>query len=165
VTDTAETAVAFADLVGFTELGQTVPVEELTGLAGRLGRIAGRVVDPPVRVVKQIGDAVMLVSPDVAALVGLALELIDAVDAEGEDFPQVHVGIAYGPAVNRGGDFFGSPVNVASRVSAIARAGTLLATADASEQVRELFDWSFAGERRLKGVGASVRLYRGRRQS
>ena len=64
VSDTTETAVAFADLVGFTELGETVDVEELGGLAGRLSKLASEVVAQPVRVVKQIGDAVMLVSPD-----------------------------------------------------------------------------------------------------
>ena len=43
VSDTTETAIAFADLVGFTELGETVDVEELGGLAGRLSKLAGEV--------------------------------------------------------------------------------------------------------------------------
>ena len=74
VSDTTETAVAFADLVGFTELGETVDVEELGGLASRLAKLAGEVVEQPVRVVKQIGDAVMLVSPDAEAIVGTCLD-------------------------------------------------------------------------------------------
>ena len=57
-------AIAFADLVGFTELGQTVDVAELSDVAGNLQRMAGELVDPPVRLVKVIGDAVMLVSPE-----------------------------------------------------------------------------------------------------
>ena len=69
VSDRTETAVAFADLVGFTELGETVDVEELGGLAGRLSKMASEVVEQPVRVVKQIGDAVMFVSPDAEAAV------------------------------------------------------------------------------------------------
>ena len=56
--------IAFADLVGFTELGETVAVEELSDVAGNLSRLAGELVDPPVRLVKMIGDAVMLVSPE-----------------------------------------------------------------------------------------------------
>ena len=107
VSDTSETTVAFADLVGITELGETVGVEELGGLAGRLSKLAGDVVEPPVRVVKQIGDAVMLVSPDARAAVETCLALVERAEGE-EDFPPLRAGVAYGPAVNRWGDWFGS---------------------------------------------------------
>jgi adenylate cyclase len=93
VSDTAVTTVAFADLVGFTELGETVGVEELGGLAGRLARMAGSVVEPPVRVVKQIEDAVMLVSQDVPATVETCLALIERAEGE-EDFPPLRAGVA-----------------------------------------------------------------------
>ena len=59
-----DTAVAFADLVGFTELGETIPSEELGSVAGRLSRLAEEAIEPPVQIVKEIGDAVMLVSPE-----------------------------------------------------------------------------------------------------
>ena len=62
--DTQEAVIAFADLVGFTELGESLPVEELGSVAGRLSRLAGEAIEPPVRLVKLIGDAVMLVSPE-----------------------------------------------------------------------------------------------------
>ena len=62
--DTQHAVIAFADLVGFTELGESVPVEELGSVAGRLNRLAGEALEPPVRIVKLIGDAVMLVSPE-----------------------------------------------------------------------------------------------------
>src|SRR5918997_1240463 len=52
--DTQDAVIAFADLVGFTELGESVPVEELGSVAGRLSRLAGDVCEPPVRVVKLI---------------------------------------------------------------------------------------------------------------
>ena len=88
--------------VGFTKLGASVPVEELGGVAGRLSRLAGDVVEPPARVVKSIGGAVMFVSPDAAAAVGTALALVDAAAAE-DAFPPLRAGIAFGPAVNRWG--------------------------------------------------------------
>ena len=76
-------AVAFADLVGFTELGETIPVEELGSVAGRLSKLAEAAVEPPVKIVKEIGDAVMLVSPDPAPLVDAALRLVEGSDGEG----------------------------------------------------------------------------------
>ena len=162
VSDTTDTAIVFADLVGFTELGETVDVEELGGLAGRLAKLASDVVEQPVRVVKQIGDAVMLVSPDTAAAVATSLELIERAEAE-DDFPQLRAGIAYGPAVNRWGDWFGSTVNVASRLTARARPGSVLTTEEVHEAAEDGFDWSSAGPKRLKGIAEPVKTYRVRR--
>ena len=68
----------------------------------------------------------MFVSTDAAALLRVALELVAA--AEEEDLPQLRVGLAAGSAVRRAGDWFGSPVNVASRVTAVARPGAVLVT-------------------------------------
>lgn len=162
VADTTETAVAFADLVGFTELGETIGVKELGGIAGRLTRIADRVVDPPVRVVKQIGDAVMLVSPEPEAMVRTALALVEATEGE-EAFPPLRAGVALGPAVNRWGDWFGSTVNLANRLTERARPGSVLATREVREHVgEEGFEWSSAGEKKLKGLSAPVRTYRAR---
>ena len=160
VSDTTETAIAFADLVGFTELGETVDVEELGGLAGRLSKLASDAVEPPVRVVKEIGDAVMLVSPDAEALVGTCLDLIER--AEGEDgFPPLRAGVSYGPAVNRWGDWFGSTVNVASRLTARARPSAVLVSEAVKEQVGDdPFAWSAAGEKKLKGLNKPLNTYR-----
>jgi adenylate cyclase len=161
VSDTADTTVAFADLVGFTELGESVGVEELGGLAGRLAQIAGEVVAPPVRVVKQIGDAVMLVSPEVAPAIETCLALIDRADEE-EDFPPLRAGVAFGPAVNRWGDWFGSTVNVASRLTARARPGAVLATQEVRDAAEDRFDWSAAGDKRLKGLNKPLTTFRPR---
>lgn len=79
---TVPMAVAFADLVGFTSLGERVSSEELARMAARLSKTSRQVAEPPVRVVKTIGDAVMLVSPKASPLVGAALALVDAIEAE-----------------------------------------------------------------------------------
>ena len=112
--------VAFADLVGFTRLGEAVPPEELENLASRLSDLAYDVVSPPVRFIKTIGDAVMLVSTDPVALLRTVLRLLAAADKY-DDFPQLRIGLASGCAVSRAGDWFGSPVNVASRVTGVSR--------------------------------------------
>jgi adenylate cyclase len=165
VSDATETAVAFADLVGFTELGETVDVEELGGLASRLAKLAGEVVEQPVRVVKQIGDAVMLVSPDAEAIVRICLELIERADAE-DGFPPLRAGVSYGPAVNRWGDWFGSTVNVASRLTARARPSAVLVSEAVKQQVGDdAFAWSAAGEKKLKGLNKPLSTFRPRKPS
>ena len=157
-------AVAFADLVGFTKLGEQVAIEELEHVAHRLATLATDVVDPPVRFVKTIGDAAMLVSPDADALAGSALDLVEAADAAGEDFPRLRVGLTFGPVLARGGDWFGSSINLASRVTSVARTGSVLATAEVRDRATsETIDWSEVGRRRLRGVPEPVALYRARR--
>lgn len=159
-----EISVAFADLVGFTQLGEALPPEDLENVASRLVDLTRNLVEPPVRFIKAIGDAVMLVSSDPAALLMTLLALIDAAAAE-DDFPRLRVGMAFGEAVNRAGDWFGSPVNVASRVTGLARPGTVLveeSTRDALTDA-EGIAWSYAGARRLRGVRGEVRLFRARR--
>ena len=158
-----EIGVAFADLVGFTRLGEEVPPDELGRLAVRLEALASEVASPPVKLVKTIGDAAMLTSPEPDALLGATLSLIDAADAEGEDFPQLRAGAAVGQALPRAGDWYGHPVNLASRITQVARPGSVLADRDLREAAGEAYYWSYAGERRLKGIRGPVRLFRARR--
>jgi adenylate cyclase len=153
-------AICFADLVGFTRLGVEVEVEELGTVAGRLAQLAADLTEPPVRLVKTIGDAAMFVSPDPGPMVAVALGLLDAVQAA--DLPALRAGVATGPAVVRAGDYYGHPVNLASRVTGIARPGSVLCTEEVKDAAPEDFDWSFAGRHRLKGVGDAVPLHRAR---
>jgi adenylate cyclase len=110
--------------------------------------------------VKMIGDAAMLVSPDTDALLDAALALVAAAEAEGEGFPQLRAGVAHGPAVPRAGDWYGRPVNLASRITAIARPGSVLASEEVHDAAANGYRWSFAGSRRLRGIGHEVRLFR-----
>ncbi len=157
-------SVAFADLVGFTRLGESVPPEELEGLARNLSDTAWQVAAPPVRMVKTIGDAVMLVSPDPAALLDTVLNLMDATEAQ-SNFPRLKVGMTVGQAVSRAGDWFGSPVNLASRVTSISRPGSVLLAQTARDAIGDdpRFTWSDAGTRKLKGIEHDIRLCRARR--
>ena len=161
-----DVTIAFADLVGFTRLGEELPADELGRVAGRLVELADEVVDPPVRVVKTIGDAAMLASPAPEKVLDSGLALVEAANAEGENFPQLRVGMASGPALARAGDWYGQPVNLASRITGVARPGSVLATHEvrdlALEAAGERFAWSYAGPKRLKGVREPVPLYRAR---
>jgi adenylate cyclase len=162
---TVEVAVCFADLVGFTKLGEEVPTEELGLVAGRLDELATAVAEPPVRLVKLIGDAAMLVSADAEAMVEAALRMAEAADEEGDEFPRLRVGIAYGSALGQTGDYYGRPVNLASRITAAAKPGSVLIDEATMEAAETAFRYSYAGERRLKGIDARIKLYRARRLS
>jgi adenylate cyclase len=155
-----EITVCFADLVGFTRLGGEVELQELGSVAGTLARIAADAAQPPVRLVKTIGDAAMFVSPEPGALVEVALALVDA--AEAAELPSLRAGIASGPALPRAGDYYGHSVNLASRVTGIARPGSVLCTEEVHDAATDRFEWSFAGRHRLKGVAAPVALHRAR---
>jgi adenylate cyclase len=164
-----QVTVGFADLVGFTRLGEAVSAETLGQLAGRLAGLARDLTAPPVRFIKTIGDAVMFVSPEPEPLLDTILKLVDVVDTD-NDFPRLRAGVASGMAVSRAGDWFGSPVNAASRVTGVARPGTVLVADSVRDAVGDTaddagFEWSFAGARRLKGIKNEVRLFRVRRGS
>ena len=158
-----EATICFADLVDFTQLGETLEPEELGGVTGRLGELASAAVEPPVRLVKMIGDAAMLVGPEPGPVVEAALGLVEAAESEGEDFPMLRAGVACGQALPRGGDWYGRPVNLASRITAIARPSSVLTDTGVHDALADEYDWSFAGERRLKGIDGRVKLYRCRR--
>ncbi len=155
--------VAFADLVGFTRLGEDVPPEDLGEVAERLEHLVSEVITPPVRLVKTIGDAAMIVGPEPEPVLATTLALVEAADAQGDDFPQLRAGLAAGEAVSRAGDWFGRPVNLASRITGIARPGSVLTTAEVQEAVAGDYRWSKAGVRTIKGVPDPVPLWRARR--
>ena len=158
-----ETVVCFSDLVGFTLLGGNVAAEELGTVATRLAELAAEIPRPPVRLVKTIGDAAMFVSPEVAPMVDAALTLVEA--AEANELPSLRAGLAIGPAFSRGGDWYGNTVNLASRVTGVARPGSVLCTQEVRDAASEDFAWSFAGRFRFKGVAEPVPLHRARRRA
>jgi adenylate cyclase len=158
-----EITVCFVDMVGFTRLGAQIDPEELGSLASKLAELANDVTEPPVRLVKTIGDAAMFVSPDPGPLVSVALSLMEAVEAA--DLPTLRAGVAFGTALQRAGDYYGHAVNLASRVTGVARPGAVLCTEQVRDAAPDQFDWSFARKHKLKGMSDAVPLYRARRHA
>lgn len=154
-----QVTVAFADVAGFTMLGEAIPPEDLERVASQLTELAHDVAVPPVRFVKTIGDAVMLVCFDAAPLLDAVLDLAGAAGAI--SLPSLRIGVATGLAVSRAGDWFGSAVNIASRVTAAARPGTALVAQSTRDAVGDTgrFEWSPAGARRLKGLRDEIKLF------
>ncbi len=154
--------VGFVDIVGFTELGEQVPADELGAVIRDFERRAEAAAEPPVRLVKTIGDAAMLVAPEPAPLLDAVLDLVEA-SAGDPDGLLLRGGLAAGEALQRAGDWYGRPVNLASRLTGFARRGTAVATGEVREATQGDYRWSFAGNRRFKGVGGEVAVYRVRR--
>lgn len=159
---TVNLSVCFADLVGFTRLGEEIPAEELGLVAGRLEEMASAVAEPPVRLVKTIGDAAMFIAPDPGALLEASLALIGAAESEGEEFPWLRAGLSCGSVLPQSGDYYGRPVNLASRITGVARPGSVVVDEAVKDAAGEGFAYTFIGERRLKGIDSKVKLFRAR---
>jgi adenylate cyclase len=154
--------IAFADLVGFTRLGESMEIEQIGEMTGRLFELASEAARPPVRLVKMIGDAAMFASREPAPLMDAILGLVDA--AGDGDIPPLKAGAASGPALGRGGDWYGRPVNLAARITSFARPDSVVvdqAVKDALESADdERFRFSYAGKRRFKGLTEEVPVHR-----
>jgi adenylate cyclase len=160
VSNTREVGVCFADLSGFTRIGERVPVEQVGALGARMAALCMEVAQPPVELVKTIGDGGMFVSADVDALLDATRALAQSVEHEGEQLPTMRAGVAFGPAVVRLGDWFGATVNRASRIADIAKPRTILADgATHARSTRELA-WRRTRRRSLRGIDGRTPLYR-----
>ena len=156
--------VGFADLVGFTELSRELTTDELAALVERFESAATHLVtEYGGRVVKTLGDEVMFTADDVRAGVELGLALAGATEALGRE---VRVGVAYGPVLARLGDVFGPTVNVASRLTGLARPGTVLADREAAQALRDdpAYDVAAIGRKSVRGY-AHLAPFRVRRVS
>jgi adenylate cyclase len=150
--------VGFADLVGFTSLSERADVEQVSELVARFTDTAAQVAEAPVRLVKMIGDEAMLAAPDPEPLLASLLDLVDAAGRRG--LPELRVGVAAGTAIERAGDWYGRPVNLASRITDNGRPGAVLASEDVVERVDSGFAFEHVGEASLKGIDGPVALYR-----
>lgn len=149
----AELAVGFVDLVGYTALSARV---DPMGLDEVLDAFEARVVEAggaaeEVDLVKFLGDAAMLVSPDPLHLADTLLEMVERTDALAE--APLRAGMAMGETLVREGDYFGPAVNMAARLTDQARPWTVLADDDLAETLAERFTTSRTKPLRIRGVG------------
>ena len=128
-TGAAETdmAVCFVDIVGYTTHSKNLAEGELVQWIERFEQEAtGLAVDHGGRVIKTIGDEILLTADDPHAAAEIALVLTERGLDEDDPFPAVRAGLSYGPVVSRLGDVFGPTVNIASRLTSVARPGTVV---------------------------------------
>ncbi|MEV7803956.1 adenylate/guanylate cyclase domain-containing protein [Microbispora sp. NPDC088329] len=130
-------AVGFADLVAFTRVSRELDELALADLVeGFESRASDVIAAHDGRLVKTLGDEVLFTAGDPRTAALIALDLLDELkrDAEG---PDVRVGLAYGPVLPAMGDVFGTTVNLAARLTAIARPGTILADSELAAGLAE----------------------------
>jgi adenylate cyclase len=158
-------AMCFLDITGFTRLTSERGDKAAADLADVLGRLVMRVsVEHGGRPVKWLGDGVMLHFRDPGAAVVAALTMADEVPRAG--MPPAHVGLHAGPVVFQDGDYYGSTVNLASRIAEYARPGEVLvskAVADAPANADA--DFIALGHVELKGAPGPIELYVARRRA
>lgn len=151
---TTTMTVGFADLSRFTSLSNSLPESELALLVERFEARATDVVTAHHgRVIKSLGDAVLYVTEDPGEGTRAALDLIKHVGSR-DDLPAIRVGLATGSVISRLGDVFGPAVNLAARLSNVARANRLLVDAATAEALGEEFDTRALPERTLRGFGS-----------
>jgi adenylate cyclase len=124
--ETLHLTVGFADQVGFTRLARRMEEAELAALVERFeSRSADIVVAAGGRVIKTLGDEILFVASDPREAADAGLSLLAAHERD-ESVPRLRIGLATGTVVARRGDVFGTTVNLASRLTALARPDSVL---------------------------------------
>jgi adenylate cyclase len=150
-------ALCFVDLTGFTRYTEEEGDEEALDTVERFVDTVEATLPAEATVVKTIGDEVMIVSPEVVSLTEWAVGFLGLF----QERPQPRVGLHYGSAVYRDGDYFGSQVNLAHRVVNRALGGEVLITRPVVEQISDsgYLDFEPIGEVGLRGFPQPVELY------
>ena len=142
-TDRVEATVAFVDLAGFSAIADVFGDAAAIGVLDLFEKLVRDSVGEDGKLVKWIGDEAMLLFPEPALALQALSRLLPACRAE-RRIPLTRCGLNHGPVIRRGDDVFGSTVNVAARITAVAKAGQLVATG------------SIAGIAQANGVSAEA---------
>jgi adenylate cyclase len=149
-------AIAFADLAGYTRLTEEAGEEEALEIVERFVEAVEETLPGDARVIKTIGDEVMVVGTDPSSLADWAVgfQLL-----YGERRPLPRIGIHAGGALYRDGDYFGRAVNLAARVGARAAGGEVLVTRPVAEAAGRHLGFRHIGEVRMKGFAETTELF------
>jgi len=153
-------AIAFADLAGYTRLTEEEGELEAVDAVERFVEAVETTLPDDARVIKTIGDEVMIVGSDPGALTDWAVGFQQLQS----DPPLPRIGIHYGEALYRDGDYYGRDVNIASRVAARSAGGEVLVTRPLVERGGPHLEFERIAEVRLKGFTESVEIFLARQR-
>lgn len=148
-----ELTVGFADLVRFTKLSSSIDDIALGRLVEEFESVATDVISMSgSRAIKTLGDAVLFVSPDPNTAVDTALTIISRF-SQSDSLPDVRVGLATGSVISRLGDVFGTPVNLAARLTSVARRNRVITDKDTAARLSDEYETRVLPARPLDGFG------------
>jgi adenylate cyclase len=148
-------AIAFADLAGYTRLTEEAGEDEAVDIIERFVEAVGNTLPDDARIVKTIGDEVMVVGSDASALLDWAVGF----QALQRERPLPRIGIHQGLTLYRDGDYYGREVNLAARVGARAAGGEVLVTRPLVDAAGPHLVFERIGEVKLKGFSESTELF------
>ncbi len=152
-------AIAFADLAGYTRLTEEVGEQEALEVVERFVEQVTETLPDDARVIKTIGDEVMVVGTDTSALVDWAVGF----QALATERPLPRIGIHAGSVLYRDGDYYGRAVNLAARVGARATGGEVLVTPEVKATAGRHLSFHAIGDVKLKGFDVATELFLARR--
>lgn len=154
-----ERTFGFIDLEGFTALAEAQGDEDAAQVATRFAKLTSSLLGPSDRLVKTLGDAVLVTSPSAASGIALVERLLTEAAADPR-LPSLRAGLHHGSAVEKDGDVFGAAVNLAARVAAEAHAGEVLGTEPIAAAARGVgIPVAELGDVALKNVRGKVKLF------
>ncbi len=148
-------AIAFADLAGYTRMTEEQGDEEAVGAVERFVESIESTLPDDARIIKTIGDGVMVVGSDPGALTDWAVGF----QARRVERPLPRIGLHRGEALYRDGDYFGRDVNQAARIAARAAGGEVLVTRQVVDAAGPHLDFERIGEVRLKGFSEVTEVF------
>jgi adenylate cyclase len=151
-------AIAFADLAGYTRLTEEAGEEEAVDIIERFVEAVQDTLPDDARVIKTIGDEVMIVGSDAPAVLDWAVGFQQLQTER----PLPRIGIHQGLTLYRDGDYYGRAVNLAARVGARAAGGEVLVTRPLMEAGGPHLEFEHIGEVKLKGFSESTELFTAR---
>jgi adenylate cyclase len=153
-------AIAFADLAGYTRLTEEAGEETALDIVERFVESVESTLPEDARIIKTIGDEVMIVGSDPAGLIEWA---VGFQQLAGER-PHPRIGMHVGSALYRDGDYYGRAINLAARVAARAAGGEVLVTRSVCDGAGHHLAFDRIGEVKLKGFDTPSELYLARRR-
>jgi adenylate cyclase len=134
---TTYAGIGFADIVGYTRQTRSLSREELGRLVDVFeARALATVTSHGGRIIKTIGDEILYAADRPEDAASIALELVEEHVADA-DFPTLRVGVAWGPVLQRLGDVFGPTVNIAARLTSVARPGRVLVDKELADALHD----------------------------
>lgn len=157
--ETQRLAIGFVDLVGSTSLAQTTTLAEMGAVLSRFEELSyDAVASRGARLVKLIGDEVMLSTPNADVALAVASEIVEALRSH-RDVPPVRAGLAFGDVMTRDGDCFGPVVNVAARAVKLAEPSQVVMSAAFRAALSDTSALRSMGPKSVKGIDEPLEFW------